>query len=341
MSYYIRSSAPIRICDLGGWTDTRFSEIGNVLNFAVSPRVYCEINVESAMHKKGTVQIFLPNLGQKYIYKAGKNSSGGNRFIDAIIECMSFPFYVNLKINVFSEIPPGSSTGTSAAVLVSMIGALSKLNGQCLSPKEILTTVHEIEIKKLGRNAGVQDQICSLYGGITLIKMLGYPKAKIVNINLKREIIDELNHRLLLVFLGGSHDSSNVHKILSSDLEKGFKASVLNELASTAEIGLSKLMKNDFRGFGETMIYNHELQRELNYSLINKEARKIIKIAKDFGAVGWKVNGAGGPGGSLTIMGSKHFKEKEEMIKMISNSCKNCYNIPIEIDSCGLWLNNF
>jgi len=44
----VNSVAPIRICDLGGWTDTWFAEHGNVLNISVYPYVQCQMVVRPA-----------------------------------------------------------------------------------------------------------------------------------------------------------------------------------------------------------------------------------------------------------------------------------------------------
>ena len=37
--------APIRICDLGGWSDTWFAKRGSVLNIAVKPYAQCLVEV--------------------------------------------------------------------------------------------------------------------------------------------------------------------------------------------------------------------------------------------------------------------------------------------------------
>ena len=39
----VRSTAPVRICDIGGWTDTHFSSTGAVVNFAVDLPVHVRV----------------------------------------------------------------------------------------------------------------------------------------------------------------------------------------------------------------------------------------------------------------------------------------------------------
>ena len=51
---------------------------------------------------------------------------------------------------------------------------------------------------------------------------------------------------------------------------------------------------------------NTEAQRQLHPKLISEEAQRVIEIAHEHGALGWKVNGAGGEGGSVTILSGRY-----------------------------------
>ena len=44
------------------------------------------------------------------------------------------------------------------------------------------------------------------------------------------------------------------------------------------------------------------LQAALHPSLVSDVAARVIDVARAHGAAGWKVNGAGGDGGSVTVM---------------------------------------
>jgi D-glycero-alpha-D-manno-heptose-7-phosphate kinase len=51
------------------------------------------------------------------------------------------------------------------------------------------------------------------------------------------------------------------------------------------------------------MLRNHEAMRDLHPALVSFEADEVIELARRFGARGWKVNGAGGDGGSIAVLG--------------------------------------
>jgi D-glycero-alpha-D-manno-heptose-7-phosphate kinase len=63
------------------------------------------------------------------------------------------------------------------------------------------------------------------------------------------------------------------------------------------------------------MIANTDAQGALHPALVGADARRVIELASAQGAAGWKVNGAGGDGGSLTLLsaspGAKAALEQE------------------------------
>jgi len=84
------------------------------------------------------------------------------------------------------------------------------------------------------------------------------------------------------------------------------------------------------------MIQNNECQRSLYEGLISREADSVIKIAKKYRAAGWKVNGAGGEGGSLTILSAQKESLKKQMLQEINSLGKGIKSIPVSLDLSGL-----
>jgi D-glycero-alpha-D-manno-heptose-7-phosphate kinase len=84
------------------------------------------------------------------------------------------------------------------------------------------------------------------------------------------------------------------------------------------------------------MSENTEAQRRLHPALVGADAQRVIEIAQEFGALGWKVNGAGGDGGSVTLLCGEHSQVKRAMIAAIEAENKNYQNIPIYLSRYGL-----
>jgi D-glycero-alpha-D-manno-heptose-7-phosphate kinase len=110
----------------------------------------------------------------------------------------------------------------------------------------------------------------------------------------------------------------------------------LQDLRATAEKSRDSVYAGDFAGLGKAMIENTEAQERLHSDLVSQDARRVIEIAKAHGALGWKVNGAGGEGGSLTILSGALSPSKRAMIREIETENSLCKNIPLYLSRTGL-----
>ena len=110
----------------------------------------------------------------------------------------------------------------------------------------------------------------------------------------------------------------------------------LNDLRYTATKSRDALYASDFRALGGAMRENTEAQARLHPALISPEAASVIEIARAHGALGWKVNGAGGDGGSLTILSDAEAPAKRAMLRTIEQENPLFKNIPIYLSRHGL-----
>jgi D-glycero-alpha-D-manno-heptose-7-phosphate kinase len=84
------------------------------------------------------------------------------------------------------------------------------------------------------------------------------------------------------------------------------------------------------------MIENTEAQGNLHSELIGPDHQRIIDIAREQGAIGWKVNGAGGAGGSVTVLSDADRTVKRVMIRDIEKANPKYQSIPIYLSRFGL-----
>jgi D-glycero-alpha-D-manno-heptose-7-phosphate kinase len=333
----INAAAPIRICDNGGWTDTWFAKTGKIFNIGVYPYVEVQVEVFHRDDQPQPVTVFAENYGKRFTVSQRKGGWGEHPLLEAAIERMKVPSDLALKVTIFSEAPGGASTGTSAAVSVAMVGALNRLTKKHLTAHEVAYTAQAIETEMLKLQCGIQDQLCSAYGGINYIEMFDYPHASVSPIQIPNSLWWELERRLVLIYFGRSHSSSAVHEMVIRELEgAGPDCKKIRDLRATPEKSRDTLYAGDFAGFGRAMIENTEAQERLHHDLVSADARRVIEIAKARGAMGWKVNGAGGDGGSLTILTGELSHVKRAMIRDIEAENPLFKNIPIYLSRTGL-----
>ena len=333
----INSVAPIRICDNGGWTDTWFAGYGQIFNIAVYPYAEVQIEVLRFRSQKDRIVINAENFGERYVMRGERKTWDRHPLLEAAIGFMKIPRDMAFEVTIFSEAPSGGSTGTSAAVTVALIGALDRLTPGRLTPHEVASAAQRIETELLHQQCGIQDQLCSAYGGINYIEMFAYPHASVSSIIVPNSIWWELERRLALIYLGKSHSSSQIHEMVIRELEnEGPDCPKLQALRKTAPRSRDAVYAGDFDALGKAMIDNTEAQRRLHPKLVSANVDKIVQIAKAHGALGWKVNGAGGEGGSLTLLCGSRSYENRAMIKAIEETNPSFRSIPIYLSRQGL-----
>jgi D-glycero-alpha-D-manno-heptose-7-phosphate kinase len=332
----VNAAAPIRICDNGGWTDTWFAGHGRVFNIGVSPFVEVQVAVHPLGALPDRIVIDVENYGEQYQFGPGA-LPGRHPLLEATIDEIGLPDDVSVEISIFSEVPAGCSTGTSASVTVALVGALDVLTPGRLTPQQIASTAHSIEVDRLGVESGIQDQLCAAYGGINYIEVFAYPHAAVSQLAVPATVWWELERRLVLVFLGRTHVSSEVHdRVIASLAREGASSPRLEALRRTAEQARDAVHAADFPALGQAMTQNTEAQGRLHADLVGKEAQAAIEVAAAHGALGWKLNGAGGEGGSITLLCGPDMSAKRRMLDALRDSNPPFEVIPTYLSRYGL-----
>ena len=331
----VNSVAPIRVCDNGGWTDTWFAGRGVIFNIGVYP--YAEVQVQVFEEGEPGIVLHAENYGERYTVASPPSPWGPHPLLEAAIAYMKVPERLRLEVTIHSEAPTGAGTGTSAAVTVALVGALDALTPGRLSAHEAAYAAQAVETEMLQRQCGIQDQLASAYGGVNYIEMFDYPRATVSAIRLPDARWWELERRLVLIYLGRSHDSSAIHEQVIRELEDaGPDCPPLEDLRKTAPRSRDALYAGDFAALGRAMIENTEAQARLNPALVGREASEVIAIAHDHAALGWKVNGAGGEGGSITLLCDAHSPRKRALIRAIECAHPAYRHVPTYLSRFGL-----
>jgi D-glycero-alpha-D-manno-heptose-7-phosphate kinase len=217
----------------------------------------------------------------------------------------------SVKLAVSSSVPPGSGLGTSASVLVALIAALTALagdlhgdlDGGVFDPQALARAAHHLETVDLGLQSGVQDHVAAAYGGSNFVIIDSYPDVNVHRLDVASSTWEALARRIVTVYLGRAHRSSAVHEAVIERLARTDAETCLAPLRAAAHDAATALVEGNLDAYGQALIANTGAQSALHPVLVNQAAREVIGVAAGHGAVGWKVNGAGGGGGTVTILG--------------------------------------
>jgi D-glycero-alpha-D-manno-heptose-7-phosphate kinase len=303
-----------------------------VCSIAIEPRAVVQIEVRNREEVNGAaITVRLDNYGEMWDADEPWFVTNHPFIAEAINRNASEESAYHISIH--SDMPAGASTGTSAAVLVALIAALAEAENYPLLPQALAMMAHDIETS-LDYESGVQDQAAAAHGGVQIIT-INYPEYKANPIAISPATLYELEERLVLAYLGTPHASSAIHKEVIGEL--GVNAAdnrYINELRILAMNAAGALKDGDLKRYGAMMNENTIMQRCIHYGLICPKADQIIDIADRYRAAGCKVNGAGGDGGTVTILCNGDRPSKQLTIKALHD--EGFVTVPVRIAREGL-----
>ena len=329
----ITAHAPVRICDLGGWTDTWFAGHGRICSLAVAPGVTVQITTTPSSDS-ATITVEAVNYGQTLRYP---DQLDAHPLLRAAIAEIPPPPGYHVHIRVAAQLPPGCATGTSAAVAVALLAALSACHGVASDSTTLARRAHQLETDRLGLQSGIQDQIGAAYGGCNDITMTAYPTATVSQIALTDNTIAQLNQQMVLLYLGKPHISSAIHQqVIARFQATPIAQQLLEPLRHIAYAGSTALAQGNLVEYGLYMQKNTEAQRALHPMLISADVDAIIVLAQQYGALGWKVNGAGGDGGSLVVLCNDNLSQRDTFVANVQQQLPHVQAIPIHYSPTGV-----
>ena len=197
---------------------------------------------------------------------------------------------------------------------------------------------HAVEVDLLGQQSGVQDQLAAAHGGINYIEIPAYPAAVCHTVAASDGVRAALDRQLLLVYLGRTHSSTAIHEEVIRGLDRPGSTgrAALDDLRLAASAARDAVEAGDLAALGLAMRACTDGQRRLHPSLIGSDAQRVIDAASARGALGWKVNGAGGEGGSLAILCPPEGEARAAIEAAITTASGNYRVLPTSIAPAGL-----
>ncbi|MCV0393727.1 MAG: hypothetical protein K5790_10635 [Nitrosopumilus sp.] len=323
MSVVVRSRSPLRISFAGGGSDVPpYPEKygGAVISTSIDRYAYVSIK----KNNESTLKIISQNYG---LFKNLEKISDLKKYPNTSLISAAFDVLditpKNIEVNINVDSPPGSGLGSSSALSVSLIGALSNYYGISLSTYEVAESAFELERIKAGIKGGYQDQYASSFGGFNFIE---FSKTVTVNsLKLSQEVQNELLASLILCNtctnrLSGNILKNHINLLKNNDQETFQKISKLKDEASVLK---EMLLKGNISKIGDLINEQWNLKKQINKKVTNKKIDKLYNIALKAGATGGKLLGAGGGGHMLFIVDpSKKYqvvnalqKEKIDIVK--------------------------
>jgi D-glycero-alpha-D-manno-heptose-7-phosphate kinase len=296
MNMEVRARAPLRVSYAGGGTDVPPypAQMGGVvLSCTIKSYAYCSISPR----EDGKITVTQENEGLKATYDhLGELQRGGEvEFVKAVAS--RFEQRSGFDATLRYDELPGTGLGSSSALCVSLVGAFREWKGNSMTDYDIANLAYEIERKDVGIPGGMQDQYASTFGGFNLIEFKR--DATIVNpLRIPRDILHEMEYNSLLCFNGSTRRSGGILKRQIESYESK-NPRVLDALERMKVLTFQMkdlLLTGNLTGFAKLLNSEWELKKNLDQAISTEDTDKLLHVAREAGALGGKLLGAGGGG---------------------------------------------
>ncbi len=206
-----------------------------------------------------------------------------------------------IEIVSVADIPGGTGLGSSSSFSVALINALYA-HRRVFVPKETLASeACMLEIERLHEPIGKQDQYAAAYGGVNLIEFERHGGVTVQPLVLPQATLAELESNIMLFYTGTQRDAREVLakqvNSLESDVQVICKMERMVELAYEMR---DLLIAGNLDEFGLALHRGWEIKRGMSAQISNSMIDDVYAQARDAGALGGKLAGAGG-GGFLVL----------------------------------------
>lgn len=203
-----------------------------------------------------------------------------------------------LEITSMADIPSGTGLGSSGSFTTALLKALHALKKNLVHPQELAEQACHIEIDLLEEPVGKQDQYIAAYGGLTCFRFMPNGLVEAWPLKMETDTLYNLEDHLLLFFTGYSRSAARILREQDARSQKKDHDMIAN-LHFVKDLGRESqeaLEAGDLRRFAELMNVHWEYKKQRSANMSNDRINQWYDLARDNGAIGGKMIGAGGGG---------------------------------------------
>ena len=200
-----------------------------------------------------------------------------------------------IEITTLADVPStGTGLGSSSSVLVGLLHALYVFQGTLVTAEQLAREACEIEVGRLGRPIGHQDQYIAAFGGLRLIEFGPEDRISANRQEIPPEHRSRLQDRILLFY---TDRSRNAETVLAEQRDRiPQQLDTLLELKAMAREAVDHLRAGDLDALGASLDAAWRLKKGLASQISDVHLDDIYARARAAGALGGKIAGAGGGG---------------------------------------------
>lgn len=302
---FLRSKAPLRLSFAGGGTDVSpYPEErgGAVLNCTINKFAYATLAAVADGSGRASLRSLDYNLSIDYERGAEMAYNGELDLIKAAVKLLrpkepDRRASDSLELFLHSDAPPGTGLGSSSTMTVALVGAFQHYLRTPWTPYEIAEIAYRIEREELKFKGGRQDQYAAAFGGFNFMEF-ERGRSIVTPLRIPDATLNELAYRMLLCYTGTSHFSNDIiERQQASYTEK--RSDTVEALDATRQLALdmkAELLRGNIDEMGRLLDRGWQLKKRFTEGISTDRIDRLYAKAREAGALGGKLVGAGGGG---------------------------------------------
>ena len=221
-----------------------------------------------------------------------------------------------IEIVSIADIPAGTGLGSSSSYLVGLLNAMHTLLQDQATPQKLAEEACHIELEILRKPIGKQDQYMAAFGGLTALDIKPDGSVCVTRLGLDVDLLESLEHNILMFYTNEMRDATVILK-KQDEATRTKDRTVVTSLREIKDIGLeisNAISKGNLSYFGELLDVHWQAKKRLSQGISNPKIDAWYELAKQNGAIGGKISGAGG-GGFLMLYCEEDKAELREAMR--------------------------
>ena len=283
----IITQTPLRISFVGGFTDFQdfwSQEEGAVLCTAIDKFIYVIVN-------KRFDDLIVLNYSQREVVHRLDDIQHG--LMREALRLTGLDHGV--EVVTLADVPTeGCGLGSSSSVTVGLLNACHNFLGRSVTPAQLAQEACQIEIDILKRPMGIQDQYIAAYGDLCTFRFRTDGRVEPERLDLSWSQKRCLEKHLYLFYLGNTRQADPILTKITANI--GASRPALRAIRDQVWQMRDLLRQGKLDDFGRALHHGWLAKRALSAAISNRQIDRIYHQAREAGAIGGKVSGAGGGG---------------------------------------------
>ncbi len=203
-----------------------------------------------------------------------------------------------IEIVSLADVPAATGLGSSGSFTVGLLNALYARQRVVKSPDEVAEAACDIAMNRLREPSGKQDEYAASLGGIRSYEIDRDGRVTSKELKIPENTLSELEYGMMMFYTGITRSAGEILGKQQAKVSEG-DDDALRKMHAIKAIGMESkkaLESSDLKRFGELLHEHWVLKRGITESMSTDSVDSWYASARENGALGGKLVGAGGGG---------------------------------------------